>query len=150
MDQVRYMDDLLLIDRNLDKIRDQAAAINQWLINNFNQQLNAAKTGFTNLSKGITYLGYRLLQTGSPKEPLQVFPEPIKKWQLVTTLRQVGKSWSSRSISPASVCPFNKFTGTQEKVGEHQFQAWNPGPFAELFDAGASTGAFYRQNHGKS
>ncbi len=86
---LRYMDDLLLIDRDPDKIRDQADAIDGWLVNNRGQHLNPAKTNFTTLLRGITYLGYMLRQTDSQKEPLQVFPEPIKKWQLVSALRKL-------------------------------------------------------------
>jgi len=33
-------------------------------------------------------LGYQLRQTDSPQQPLQLFPEPIKKWQLVSALRE--------------------------------------------------------------
>ena len=85
---LRYMDDLLLVDRDPNKIRDKADTINRWLADNRAQRLNTDKSHFTNLYDGITYLGYQLRQTDSPQQPLQLFPEPIKKWQLVSALRE--------------------------------------------------------------
>jgi hypothetical protein len=75
---LRYMDDLLLVDRNPEKIRDKTEIINRWLIENRAQRLNTNKTHFISLYGGITYLGYQLRQTDSSQEPLQIFPEPIK------------------------------------------------------------------------
>lgn len=102
---LRYMDDLLLIDRDPEKIRDKADAINRWLVDNREQQLNHGKTHFTQLSEGITYLGYNLQQTDSPKEPLQVFAEPIKKWQLVSALRKLGNTTIPTTYRPHPLAP---------------------------------------------
>lgn len=102
---LRYMDDLLLIDRDPEKIRNKADSINRWLIDNREQQLNHNKTHFCRLSEGITYLGYRLQQTDSPKEPLQVFAEPIKKWQLVSALRELENSVFPEAYRPHPLAP---------------------------------------------
>lgn len=102
---LRYMDDILLIDRDPDKIRNKAESINRWLIDNREQNLNHNKTHFMRLSEGITYLGYRLQQADSPKEPLQVFAEPIKKWQLVSALRKLENTEQPPSYRPHPLAP---------------------------------------------
>lgn len=102
---LRYMDDLLLIDRDPKKIRDNANLINQWLIENRGQCLNANKTIFTNLNRGITYLGYHLRQTDSSQNPLQVFPEPIKKWQLISALRKMENTLPLSAYHPHPLAP---------------------------------------------
>ena len=62
---LRYMDDLLLVDRDPNKIRNKADTINRWLADNRAQRLNTNKSHFTNLYDGIPYLGYQLRQTDS-------------------------------------------------------------------------------------
>lgn len=113
---LRYMDDLLLLDRDADKIRDKADAINRWLVDNRGQCLNSGKTGFTDLSKSITYLGYRLRQTDSPKEPLQVFPEPIKKWQLVSALRKLESLGPPIPHRPHQLAPLIRSPETIQRL----------------------------------
>jgi hypothetical protein len=86
---MRYMDDLLLLDRDPEKLRAMTAPIDAWLQANRKQRLNPAKTTLTNMTEGIRYLGYQLRQTDIPAEPLQAFPEPLKKWRLIQSLRKL-------------------------------------------------------------
>ncbi|MBF0367624.1 MAG: hypothetical protein HQK50_18765 [Oligoflexia bacterium] len=85
---LRYMDDLLLLDLDPEKLQAMPLPIDQWLISNRNQQLNQSKTHLAKLSNGITHLGYRLQQINSASRPLQVFSEPIKQWKWITSLRK--------------------------------------------------------------
>jgi hypothetical protein len=66
--------------------------IDSWLFQNRGQSLNQAKTRISNLKDGISYLGYRLKQIGSPAEPLKIFVEPKKKWKLVQSLKDFERN----------------------------------------------------------
>lgn len=107
---LRYMDDLLLVDSDPEKIRNKTEVINQWLLKNRNQNLNANKSIFANLSDGISYLGYRLRYTDSPQEPLQVFPEPIKKWQFISAVRKLRSVGNPKPYRPNQLAPLIRET----------------------------------------
>ena len=79
---LRYMDDLLLLDRDPEKLRSMSEPIDQWLRTHRDQRLNPAKTILSDLTEGIAYLGYELKQIDDSPQPLQVFAEPLKKWQI--------------------------------------------------------------------
>jgi hypothetical protein len=113
---LRYMDDLLLLDRDPEKIRDKECIINRWLADHRSQRLNTSKTHFTSLQSGITYLGYQLRQTDSSQQPLQIFPEPVKKWQLVSALRKQEAETGSTEFRPHSLAPMLPATEAKKKM----------------------------------
>ena len=84
---LRYMDDLLLIDRDPECLRTWTDPIDEWLKIRRFQCLNPAKTRLVNLERGITYFGTRAAQTGPRSQPLQFFPTGKKKWKLIQGLR---------------------------------------------------------------
>lgn len=86
---MRYMDDLVLLDTDPAKLKTMATPIDCWLRENRRQRLNPAKTSLTCLFDEISYLGYRLQQTDTPEEPLQVFAEPKKKWRVIEAFRGI-------------------------------------------------------------
>jgi len=88
---LRYMDDLLLIDRDIDRLRTWGEPIDLWLHEHRHQSLNPTKTKLVNLEEGITYLGCHAAQTGKRSEPLQFFPTGKKKWKFIQGLRQLAK-----------------------------------------------------------
>ena len=102
---LRYMDDLLLLDHNPEKLIAMAHPINNWLVSNRLQRLNHDKTHLTNLSDGITYLGYRLRQVDSPTQPLQLFSEPMKKWKWISALKRLENAPISESERPHWLAP---------------------------------------------
>ncbi|MGK5085761.1 reverse transcriptase domain-containing protein [Bdellovibrionota bacterium FG-1] len=71
---MRYMDDLLLLDRDPEKLRPMAEPVDRWLQAHRDQRLNPSKSSLNSLVDGINYLGYRLQQTENPAQPLQIFP----------------------------------------------------------------------------
>ena len=83
------MDDLLLLDRDPEKLKTMIEPIDQWLQTHRKQRLNPEKTKLTCLSEGINYLGFKLRQTDSPAEPLQAFAEPKKKWAFIKALKKL-------------------------------------------------------------
>jgi RNA-directed DNA polymerase len=85
----RYMDDLLLLDTDPERLRPMEKIINDWLETNRYQSLNSKKSQLTRLDEGIKFLGFRCKQVHSPKEPLQLFLKRNKKWEWVKTLRDV-------------------------------------------------------------
>lgn len=87
----RYMDDLLLLDRDPEKLKAMAEPIDQWLQSHRKQCLNPSKTTLTCLTQGIRYLGYVLRQTGTPAQPLQLFSEPLKKWKFIQALKKLER-----------------------------------------------------------
>jgi RNA-directed DNA polymerase len=103
---LRYVDDLLLLDRDPRRLEALIAPINQWLMTNRAQQLNSGKTHLTNLSEGVKYLGYELRQSTLPKQPLQLYSEPIKKWRWVATLKQLEQSKYLLFEKPHQLAPF--------------------------------------------
>ena len=86
---LRYMDDLLWLDRNPDRLQTMGEPIRSWLESHRKQRLNPDKTKLTQLRKGIRYLGYELKQVDLPAKPLQVFSEPQKRWKLIQALRRL-------------------------------------------------------------
>ena len=88
---LRYMDDLLLIDRDYKKLKSWAQPIDLWLQKNRHQRLNPRKTKLVSLEKGITYLGYHAKQIGSRQEPLQFFSQKKTKWKLIESIRELTK-----------------------------------------------------------
>jgi RNA-directed DNA polymerase len=102
---LRYMDDLILLDREQDRLRVLAEPIDRWLQNHRDQRLNPAKTTFCSLADGIAYLGYRLRQTDIPAQPLQVFTEPLKKWRFVGALAALEKLRLPTTFRPHRLAP---------------------------------------------
>jgi retron-type reverse transcriptase len=88
---LRYMDDLLLLDINPEHLRPFEKVIGDWLLQHRRQSLNSAKTVLTRLDRGIEYLGYHCIQTDTPKEPLQLFLPPKKKWEWIQSLRELER-----------------------------------------------------------
>jgi hypothetical protein len=86
---LRYMDDLTLVNTDPERLRPLEKSIGDWLKIHRRQLLNPEKTVLSRLDGGINYLGYRCIQTDSPKQPLQFFLEPKKKWEWIQALREV-------------------------------------------------------------
>ena len=85
---LRYMDDLLLLDTDPEKLKEMSSPIDHWLFTQRAQRLNPSKTRLVNLHQGIEYLGYRLRQVHSASQPLQVFSKPSKRWEWVMAIKQ--------------------------------------------------------------
>jgi hypothetical protein len=98
---LRYMDDLLLIDRDPERLRTWSEPIDAWIKAHRLQCLNPTKTRLVRLDEGITYLGCEAAQTGPRSEPLQLFPTGKKKWKLIQGLRRL----KSLNAEPPSVQP---------------------------------------------
>jgi hypothetical protein len=143
---LRYMDDLLLLDRDPEKLRDKEGVINRWLERNRAQRLNTSKTHFVKLHEGITYLGYQLRQTDSSQQPLQIFPEPIKKWQLISALRKQEAERGPAEFRPHPLAPLLE-AASEEKTGQHQLTFGNFSTLQEFFGSKASHGALCEENH---
>ena len=88
---LRYMDDLLLLDINPERLRPFEKLIGDWLVEHRHQALNPAKTVLIRLDQGIEYLGYHCVQTDTPGEPLQFFLPPKKKWAWIQSLRNLKR-----------------------------------------------------------
>lgn len=86
---LRYMDDLTLLDTDQEKLKGFISIVDEWLRTHRKQNLNSTKTILKPLNRGIEYLGFRLKQVDSPKEPLIVIPQPEKKWKLVKEARRL-------------------------------------------------------------
>ncbi|MBY0471376.1 reverse transcriptase/maturase family protein [bacterium] len=87
---LRYMDDLILLDTDPERLRPFEKIIDDWLKAHRRQSLNPAKTRLSRMSEGIDYLGYRCRQGDSPREPVQFFLEPQKKWEWIQTLKDLA------------------------------------------------------------
>lgn len=121
---LRYMDDLLLLDRDPEKLRPLAERLDLWLQTHRDQRLNPTKTTLNSLLDGINYLGYRLEQTECPAQPLQVFAEPLKKWRFVGALKKLERSPLSSTIRPHPLSPrlpnpepLNAITSVNSRLG---------------------------------
>ncbi|MFH1263155.1 MAG: reverse transcriptase domain-containing protein [Pseudomonadota bacterium] len=88
---LRYMDDLMLLDLDPNRLQGMADPIDRWLRKNRFQNLNAKKTRLTCLNQGIEYLGYRLRQESYPSQPLRIFSKPRKKWEWVKEIRDLER-----------------------------------------------------------
>lgn len=86
---LRYMDDLILLDANPDRLRPWEEIIDGWLRDERHQNLNRSKTRLKALRDGIDYLGLQLKQVDNPKEPLRITVPPDKKWKLVQEARRM-------------------------------------------------------------
>jgi hypothetical protein len=86
---LRYMDDLLLLDTDLEKLKPLEQVIQEYLQTLLKQSLNFDKTDLVPLTKGITYLGYECKQIFNQKEPLQIYAPKNKKWQLIAELKKI-------------------------------------------------------------
>ncbi len=95
---LRYMDDLLLLDTDIEKLKPFEKLIETYLQTNLNQNLNFDKTDLISLTKGITYLGYVCKQEFNMKEPLQIYPTKKKKHQFIEELRKVERKSTSIKI----------------------------------------------------
>ena len=101
---IRYMDDLLLLDTDPERLRPLEAIVNDWLEAHRQQSLNPRKTRLSRLDGGIEFLGYRCMQVNSPKEPLQLFLKPNKKWEWIKTLREMAAiDFQSERTHPLSM-----------------------------------------------
>lgn len=85
----RYMDDLLLLDTDPQKLKAFIKPIDEWLQQNRNQKLNPRKTKLASLRKGIIYLGFFCRQVDEPKDPLLVLLPKNKKWNFVQEIRRL-------------------------------------------------------------
>ncbi|OYZ22188.1 MAG: hypothetical protein B7Y39_08360 [Bdellovibrio sp. 28-41-41] len=91
---LRYMDDLTLLDTDPNKLKPMEKIVNDWLIANRKQNLNAAKTSLKPLTNGIDYLGLELHQVNSPKHPVELQIPPKKKWKFVAEAKRLsGIDW---------------------------------------------------------
>ena len=115
---LRYVDDLLLLGTDSESLARMIHPIDEWIRNHRKQELNMKKTHLINLSRGtIRYLGYRLKQTDLGSEPLQVYPEPLKKFRLIESLMELEKisySWPTR---PHPLAPFYHKKELSQKIG---------------------------------
>ncbi len=91
MGYLRYMDDLTLFDTNPEVLRSMMEPIDQWLRNNRNQILNPSKTRLAPLKEGINYLGYRIIQSDSPKNPARIHSTPKRKWDFISDLKTLER-----------------------------------------------------------
>ena len=89
---LRYMDDLILLDRNIEKLKTYEEPVNEWLQRHRLQELNPAKSKLVRMDNGIMYLGFHAAQMKSRREPLQFFPTGKKKWKFIQGLRHLQKS----------------------------------------------------------
>ena len=103
---LRYMDDLLLLDHDPEKLNEMISPVDQWLHTHRKQKLNPSKTILTDLSKGIRYLGYELvLDSHCSSEPLQLFAEPLKKWKFIQAVRKMEYKQYSAPSKPHPFAP---------------------------------------------
>ena len=112
---MRYMDDLLCLDRDPEKLRMMVEPIDAWLQNHRKQRLNPSKTQLSRLTQGIHYLGFELRQVDRPAQPLQVCSEPLKKWRFVSSLRRLEHT---PLASPTRSHPLSPFLVPQDVVRE--------------------------------
>lgn len=114
---LRYMDDLTLLDTDCEKLSKLASVVDDWLIKNRNQNLNPTKTMLKPLTSGIDYLGFRLKQVDSPKQPLLVLPQPPKKWKLVQEARRLtGEQFMPIKAHELSFFVHHKNRGELQKL----------------------------------
>ena len=86
----RYMDDLLLIDSDKEKLLSLIAPITEWVLKNRQQIINPHKTvlgSFKNDS--MNYLGYRVY---GKEGGLKLFAQEEKKWKLIKEARSIEKN----------------------------------------------------------
>lgn len=105
---LRYVDDLLVLGNDPADLEKLIAPIDHWLRTCRKQELNQSKTKLVNLYDGIEYLGYELLQTDDPAEPLQLFSQPKKKFDFVLDLidlENTPHSWHKRPHPLAAFLP---------------------------------------------
>ena len=103
---LRYMDDLLLLANSREELVEVENQIDDWLKKNRFQSLNRRKTELLRLDQGFRYLGYRCKQVDHAKEPLQLFMEPKKKWELVQSFRDLEKMGEVFSSVPHPLSAF--------------------------------------------
>jgi hypothetical protein len=99
------MDDLLILGDSPEPLQAMEGPIDQWLQTHRKQRLNPSKTKLTCLTEGINYLGYRLQQTDTPGEPLQVFSEPLKKWRFIQSIRALENRKELTYERPHALAP---------------------------------------------
>ena len=54
-------------------------------------ELNPRKSSLSDLRSGINYLGYRVVQTDSPKNPAKLRSQPKRNWDFIADLRALEK-----------------------------------------------------------
>ena len=86
---IRYMDDLLLLDRSPDKLKSCINQVDSWLQEERKQKLNPRKTKLLSLKGGITFLGVDIKQISSPSAPLAFHTPRNKLWKLVATAKHL-------------------------------------------------------------
>jgi retron-type reverse transcriptase len=101
----RYMDDLMLLDCDPDKLKTVIEPIDDWIRAKRKQQLNTSKTKLTRLQDGINYLGYELRQTNSASQPLQLFSKPAKQWKFIRAIRKFEQAPFTPSTRPHPLSP---------------------------------------------
>jgi RNA-directed DNA polymerase len=84
---LRYMDDLLLIDVDADKLAGFVPVIDRWIVDNRRQNLNHQKTKLSSFKEGIEFLGYNIKQVNLPANPALVQIPRKKLWQTVSSAR---------------------------------------------------------------
>jgi hypothetical protein len=83
---IRYMDDLILLDTDPEKLKSLIDPISAWLKTNRNQDLNHNKTNLVRLDQGTIYLGVFCKQTDSPQAPLIFLPTRKRKWNIIKSI----------------------------------------------------------------
>jgi len=83
---LRYMDDLVLLEQDIEKLQNMILPIDQYLFQNRQQKLNPKKTILKDLKQEILYLGYFLNQDELGHIKLGVSPK--KKGDLIQALKE--------------------------------------------------------------
>ena len=136
---LRYMDDLLLLDTDLEKLKPFEQLIQNYLQIKLKQSLNFDKSDLKPLTKGVTYLGYVCKQEFNLQEPLQIYPTKKKKWQFIQELQKIER----RFRTPNSKKPFN------EKIDPHPLSFFINKEKQELSSLNSRLGIFRHTNSGR-
>jgi len=88
----RYMDDLLLIDTDKEKLLSFIAPITDWVLKNRQQVINPHKTVIGSFkNESMNYLGYRVYEK---EGVLKLFAQEEKKWKLIEEARMIERNVS--------------------------------------------------------
>jgi hypothetical protein len=100
MGYLRYMDDLTLLHSDRSFLEPLEKPINDWLKKYRFMELNPKKSSLSDLRDGINYLGYRVVQTDSPKNPARLRSPPIRNWDFIADLRALEKKGLPEQSKP--------------------------------------------------
>lgn len=133
------MDDLLLLDIDLEKLKPLEQIIQNYLHTKLKQSLNFDKTDLKPLTNGVTYLGYICRQEFNMKEPLQIYPTKKKKWQFVQELKKIERKFDNAYTTK----PFN------EKIDPHPLSFFINKEKQELASLNSRLGILRHTNSGR-